>query len=111
MTDKIIVFCSCASSKEAAKIAQRLIETRLAACASASAPVVSLYRWKGAIETSREVVLTVKSRRSLFERIRAEICKLHSYQTPEILAVAVVDGDEEYLDWIDKEVPPPGEQP
>jgi len=104
MTDKIIVFCSCASIKEAEKIARRLIEQRLAACVSLTPGAVSHYRWKGAIETSEEVMLTVKSRRSLFERLRAEIRRIHSYETPEILAIAVIDGDKDYLDWMEREV-------
>ncbi|MCC7157184.1 MAG: divalent-cation tolerance protein CutA, partial [Bryobacterales bacterium] len=88
----------------AEKIARRLIEQRLAACVSLTPGAVSHYRWKGAIETSEEVMLTIKSRRSLFERLRAEIRRIHSYETPEILAVAVIDGDKDYLDWMEREV-------
>lgn len=104
MTDKILVFCSCASLKEAEKITRRLIERRLAACVSITPGAVSHYRWKGAIETSKEVMLTIKSRRSLFERLRAEIRRVHSYETPEILAAPVIDGDADYLEWMEREV-------
>lgn len=104
MTDKILVFCSCGSAKEAKKIGLHLVESRLAACVSVTPGIVSHYRWKGALETSKEFGLTIKSRRNLFEKLRAEIRKVHSYETPEILAVPVVDGDEDYMEWLDKQV-------
>lgn len=104
MTDKILVFCTCGSAKEAKRIALHLVERRLAACASVTPGFVSHYRWKGKVESSKEVGLTVKSRRTLFEALRAEIRKVHSYETPEILAVAVIDGDQDYLDWLDRQI-------
>lgn len=104
MTDKIVVFCTCASAGEAEAIARRLVEHRLAACASlATRPVKSIYRWKDAIEESEEVALTIKTRRALFAQVSAEIRKLHSYETPEIVAVQIVDGLESYLSWIETE--------
>ena len=104
MTDKILVFCTCESVEEAGRIAQRLLDRRLAACVSVTPEIVSQYRWEGAIESSKEVGLTIKSQRRLFAMLRAEIRKLHSYKTPEILAVPVIDGDEDYLAWMEKEV-------
>jgi periplasmic divalent cation tolerance protein len=103
MTDKIVVLCTCGTAEEAERIASGLVETRVAACVNVVPGLTSVYRWQGAIERSPECLLVIKSRRSLFERLRAEIEKMHSYEVPEIIAVPIVDGAEAYLAWIDKE--------
>ena len=103
MTDKIVVLCTCGSAEEADRIATGLVEARVAACVSVVPGVTSVYRWKDALERSPEWLLIIKSRRGLFEGLRAGIEKLHSYEVPEIVAVPVVEGAEAYLAWIDKE--------
>jgi periplasmic divalent cation tolerance protein len=103
MTDKIVVLCTCGSAEEAERISGGLIEAKAAACVNIVPGIASVYRWKGAVERSAEWLLVVKSRRGLFDRLRAEIEKLHSYETPEIIALQVVDGAEAYLAWIDRE--------
>ena len=107
MTDKILILTTCADAAEAGRIAHRLVEARLAACVSSSSPVRSVYRWQGVIEDQNEMALTIKTRRDLFSRVSAEIKKVHSYSTPEILAVPVVDGSSDYLGWLDRELAPP----
>lgn len=87
--------------EEARRIADRLVETRLAACAAITPKVLSIYRWKGAIESSEEWGLTIKTRRDLFEALCVEIRKLHSYEVPEILALPIIAGSEDYLNWLD----------
>jgi periplasmic divalent cation tolerance protein len=82
------------------------VELRLAACASISPPVRSIYRWRGAVEDAQECVLTVKTRRDLFEQVTAAIRALHSYETPELIALPVVAGSADYLDWLDRELAP-----
>lgn len=104
MTDKIVVLTTCGSAEEAAALARRLVELRLAACVSVLAGVRSVYRWKGAIEDSGEWLLLIKSRRDLFERLRAEIRSQHSYEVPEVLALPVGAGSAEYLAWMDSEL-------
>lgn len=104
MTDKIVVFTTCASEEEAAKIARHLVEHRLAACVSIVSQVRSVYRWKGAIEDSTEWLLIMKSRRGLMERLSFEISSLHSYQVPEVVALPLVDGAPAYLNWLDHEL-------
>ncbi len=103
MTDKILVLTACASEEEADRIAGRLVESRLAACVNVAAGVRSVYRWKGAVERAAEWLLLIKSRRAVFPALRAEIEKLHSYETPEIVALPIVDGAARYLAWIDDE--------
>jgi periplasmic divalent cation tolerance protein len=99
MTDKIVVLTTCASDEEATRIARSL-----AACVNVLPAVRSFYRWKGAIEDEQESLLVIKSSRALFDQLRAEIEKLHSYQVPEVIAVPIVDGSEGYLEWLDREL-------
>ena len=64
----------------------------------------SFYRWKGEIEQAAEVVLIIKSRRDVFEKLRDAIAHLHSYEIPEVIALPVVDGSDAYLAWLDREL-------
>lgn len=105
-TDKIVVLATCSTQDEAHRIARRLLDLRLAACVQISTPVRSLYRWQGDIEESAEVQLFIKSALPLFGRLRDEIAGLHSYTTPEILALTVAEGDSAYLAWMDRELLP-----
>lgn len=104
MTDKIVVLCTCDSEQEAASFARHLVEQRVAACVSILPGARSVYRWKDAIEDASEWVLTIKSRRDRFAALKAEIEKIHTYETPEIIALPIVDGSETYLAWVDKEL-------
>ena len=104
MTDKIVVFTTCANEDEAGRIASSLVEKRLAACVSIMPKVSSVYRWNGAIERSEEVLLIIKSSRGNFSRLRSEIERMHSYQVPEIIALPVVDGADSYLEWMTREM-------
>jgi periplasmic divalent cation tolerance protein len=104
MTDKIVVLTTCDSEQQAETIARHLIDQRLAACVNILPGARSIYRWKDQIEDSREFLLLIKSRRDLFDQLRAAIEKLHSYEIPEVLALTVVDGSSDYLAWLDLEL-------
>ena len=104
MTDKIVVLSTCGTAAEAETIARAVLEKRLAACVNVISSVRSLYRWQGKIEDSAEWLLVIKSSRDLFERLRAEIERAHSYQTPEVVAVPIVAGAASYLTWLDHEL-------
>jgi len=104
MTDKIVVLTTCTSDEEAARIARAVVEKRLAACVSVMPAVRSFYRWKGVIEDDQESLMVIKSSRALFDQLRVEIEKLHSYELPEVIAVPIVDGSEGYLEWLDREL-------
>ena len=104
MTDKIVVLSTCGSAEEAALIARALVEKKLAACVNVTPTVRSFYRWKGAIEDEQESLLVIKSSRGLFDQLRAEIERLHSYEVPEVIAVPIVDGSEGYLEWLEREL-------
>lgn len=100
--DYLIVMTTCASEEQARELATALLEKQLAACVQASG-IRSTYRWKGVVETSDEVRLMIKARRVDYSAIEALIIALHSYETPEILAIPVVAGAGAYLDWISSE--------
>ena len=104
MTDKIVVLSTCASAEEATRVARALVEKRLAACVNVIQGVHSVYRWQDAIQDEEEVLLLIKSSRALLEELKAEIERLHSYEVPEVIALAVVDGSERYLAWMNREL-------
>ncbi|HEY3440523.1 MAG TPA: divalent-cation tolerance protein CutA [Paludibaculum sp.] len=107
MTDKIVVFSTCGTAEEAERLARHLLEQRVAACVQITAAVRSFYHWQGKLESEEEFRLTIKSRRDLFGALCAEIRRVHSYEVPEIVALAVVEGGASYLEWMDKELQPP----
>ena len=103
MTDKIVVLSNCGSAEEARKVARHLVDLRLAACVNIVPGVESVYHWQGQIETEQEWMLVIKSTRALFDRLKLELQKVHSYQVPEVIAMAIVDGSPDYLSWLEKE--------
>jgi periplasmic divalent cation tolerance protein len=104
MTDKIVVLTTCANAEEAEKIARRLVDARLAACVSVLPGARSFYRWKDAIENAEEWLLLIKTSRGHFDDLRVELEKLHSYDVPEIIALPIVDGAANYLNWLETEI-------
>jgi periplasmic divalent cation tolerance protein len=104
MTDKIVVFSTASSAEEAEKIARGLVNGRLAACVNVIPSVRSFYRWQGKIEDSAEFLLVIKSSRERFDALRTSLEKLHSYDVPEVIAMPVVDGAQNYLNWMDGEL-------
>ena len=103
MTDKIVVMVTCGSRAEAKKIARAVVQARLAACANVlGSPVESIYRWKGKVETAKEVLLLAKSTRKRFSALEREIRRMHSYETPEIIALPIAEGSRAYLRWLEE---------
>ena len=106
MTDKVVIFVTAGSLEEGKKIARHLVETKLAACVNVLQLMESIYRWEGKIAEEREFLLIIKSTRELFPEIEAEISKVHSYQTPEIICLPVIEGSRNYLQWVSDSVKP-----
>ena len=104
MTDKVVILVTGASRRECRKIARHLVEARLAACVNITQPIQSVYRWEGKLVDEMEFLLLIKSTRGLFPEIKAEISKLHSYQTPEIICLPIIDGSRDYLQWVSDSV-------
>jgi len=101
----LLVLCTCASGEEAERIGRALVEEHLAACANVfDHPVYSIYRWQGAVEQAREILLLIKTTAARFEAVRKRVEELHSYDTPEIIALPLVAGSEKYLSWLREQV-------
>ncbi len=103
MTEYIIVFITVSKEDEAAKIARDIVISRLAACVNVIKGMRSIYRWKGKVEDEEEVLMIVKTRRDLFGELKMRVKELHSYSVPEIIALPVIEGSEEYLKWLGEE--------
>jgi periplasmic divalent cation tolerance protein len=108
MTDKVIVFSTCASREEGKRIARELVTERLAACVNVIDGIVSIYQWQEHVHESDEVMLVMKSRRDLLPRLNERLATMHSYEVPEAIAIPVVDGLPAYLEWLERELVPPG---
>ncbi|MBM3738750.1 MAG: divalent-cation tolerance protein CutA [Acidobacteria bacterium] len=104
MTDKIVVFSSCSSQEEADRVARHLVEQRLAACVTTVPGASSTYWWQGQVEQSAEIVLIIKSSRPRFPKLQEELRRIHSYQVPEVIALPIADGAQDYLDWLGREL-------
>ena len=98
--DSIIIFSTFSSRLEAEKIAKFLIKKRLAACVQILPKMESIYFWKHKIHKNKEHLMIIKSRKSLFEKVTKLIQENHSYETPEILALPVIKGSSDYLQWL-----------
>jgi periplasmic divalent cation tolerance protein len=99
-TDAISVYIVAADMAEANRIAEALIQDRLAACVNILGAIRSVYRWQGVVERADEIAMIAKSRADLFEALAARIRALHSYDIPAIVAWPIIAGDAAYLDWI-----------
>lgn len=103
-TDAIVVFVTAANGDEAARLAEMLVGTRLAACVQILPGMQSVYRWRGKIERQPEVLLIAKTTRAKFEELEREVRALHSYETPEIVALPLTAGSGPYLEWLSASV-------
>ncbi len=104
MTDFLQLSCTSSSAEEAEAIANALIELRLAACVQILPQVRSVYRWQGKVEQADEWLCLVKTHRRLLPQVEAEIVRRHSYECPEIVAVAIEAGSAAYLQWLGEQL-------
>jgi len=96
----IVILITCGDKQEAQNISSALVSNNLIACGNILSDVISIFQWKNRIENEEEVLLIAKSRQSRFDEIIAKVKELHSYQTPEIIALPVIAGSEDYLSWV-----------
>jgi periplasmic divalent cation tolerance protein len=99
----IVVFITTSSVEEAQKIGSTLVEERLVACTNIISPVQSIFRWEGKISDEREALLMAKTKGALFDDIVVRVKQLHSYSVPEIIAIPIAAGSQDYLNWISEE--------
>jgi periplasmic divalent cation tolerance protein len=102
MNEFIVIFCTISSKNDAKKIAQELVQKKLAACVNIIEGLTSVYEWKNELCTENECLMIIKSKRALFEEIKKEIVSLHPYEVPEIISLPITDGLDTYLNWISK---------
>ena len=96
-----VVLTAFGGMKSAERMARSLVSAKLAACATAVPGAVSYYRWKNRTERSKEVLLLIKTKQSLWPRLLAHLKKNHPYDVPEILAIPASKGSREYLSWLE----------
>jgi len=104
MSAYIVVFVTVSSAAEGEKLANALVEGRLAACVNRLSPVQSTYWWQGKVERGEEQLLVIKTREDLFDRLKAKVQELHSYTVPEVIALPILKGSESYLNWMEEEL-------
>ncbi len=100
MGDEIIVLITASSGEEAARIAAALVGEHVAACVNIVPEVRSLFFWKGKTQDAKESLLICKSRQPLLDELVQRVKELHSYSVPEIIALPIVGGSRDYLDWL-----------
>ena len=100
-TDRIIVLITAGSEEEAHKIAESLVKGKKAACVNIVPRVDSLFWWEDKLDSARESLLLVKTKASLFPEIVELVKRTHSYEVPEIIALPIIAGSEDYLKWLD----------
>jgi periplasmic divalent cation tolerance protein len=98
--DQIVVLMTAPSADEATRIAEMLIEQKLAACVQILPPMTSIYVWKGEVERASEILLIAKSTQAKFDELEESVRAIHSYETPEIIALPIVAGSPPYLSWL-----------
>ena len=98
--DQIVVLMTASNGDEATLIADTLVERKLAACVQILPPMTSIYIWKGEVQRESEILLLAKSTRVKFDELERAVREIHSYETPEIIALPIVAGSQSYLRWL-----------
>lgn len=100
---EIVIFITTAEEQEAQSIANLLLDKRLIACANIVPKVSSMFWWQGALESEDECMLILKTKRSLLDDVVDEVKAAHSYDVPEVIALPIIGGNQDYLNWIKEE--------
>ena len=98
----IVVFITVPDLESGKNIADTIVEKKLGACVNITSKINSVYFWQGNIEKDDEYLLIIKTRADIFEKLKGEVKKIHPYSVPEIIALPIILGSEDYLNWIDE---------
>jgi len=98
--DIVVIYCTVPNKRQAGLIAKTLVKNKLAACVGISSDVTSYFSWEGELCKEKEVLMTIKTKRKNFKKIKIVIESMHDYSVPEIIAVPVVECGEEYAKWL-----------
>ena len=104
MSHELIVFVTAPNSAEAARIAEALVSERLAACVNIVAAIESTDRWEGKVTRDSESLMIVKTTGERYPELERRVKELHSYSTPEVVALRIEQGSEQYLNWLRESV-------
>ena len=99
-SEAVVVLMTAADEPEAGRIAEMLVARRLAACVQILPGMLSIYVWQGEVQREREVLLLAKTTRAHFDELEREVRAIHSYETPEIIALSIAAASEPYLKWL-----------
>ena len=100
MNNELIIFVTASNSEEASRIASSLVEERLAACVNIVSNIESVYRWQGEVTRDTETLMIIKTTGERYAGLERRVKELHSYTTPEIVALRIERGSNAYLDWL-----------
>jgi periplasmic divalent cation tolerance protein len=100
----VVIYITTSTDEEAQELAKVLLNRRLAACVNILPKINSLFWWDEKLDSAQECLMMVKSRTSLLDEIITSVKEVHRYETPEIVALPIVAGNPDYLEWINKEV-------
>ncbi|MGQ9658764.1 MAG: divalent-cation tolerance protein CutA [Thermochromatium sp.] len=95
-----VILCTCPDLDTAQRLAKSLVEERLAACVNLVPGLTSVYRWEGGIQQDSEVLLLIKTVEARVEPLAERLRQLHPYEVPEIIALPIVSGASDYLNWV-----------
>lgn len=98
----ILIYITCKDNEEAKKISRHLLTKKLVACTNMH-PIESMYPWEGKIQEDKEVVMIAKTMDRNYEKVKAEILKIHSYDVPCVIKLGC-EGNKEYTDWVERVV-------
>ncbi|MET0062228.1 MAG: divalent-cation tolerance protein CutA [Candidatus Thiodiazotropha endolucinida] len=101
-TPLLLILCTAPDRETALKLSRSLLEQRLAACVNLSPPVTSVYHWQGRLEESEEILLLIKTTEQQYNNVEATLRAQHPYELPEIIAVPVEQGLDDYIDWVER---------
>ena len=102
MSPYCVVLITSSTAKEADKISLALLKAKLAACVNVVPKITSNYWWKGRIEKASESLLIVKTKKSLVSKLVQKVKSVHSYAVPEVVSLPILQGNPDYLRWIDE---------
>lgn len=102
--ENLVIFITTGTDEEAHRIANILLNQRKVACVNILPKVRSLFWWQDKLDSAQESLLIIKTKASLLDEIVTLVKEIHSYDTPEIIALPIIGGNHDYLDWIGKEV-------
>lgn len=100
----IIVFVTVPGLREGSRISRAILTSRLAACVNVIPGIQSIYKWKGKIVQEKEAMLVLKTTRVLYRKLERKIRELHPYEVPEVIAIPLICGSSQYVEWVAREV-------